>query len=79
MKDRLRYWWNWLLSKNDWQLLVGGFVFGCAAGVLAYDIRSDWLTNGLLISLESECQNYMGQRAMLVYHEKRFYCLPERP
>ena len=38
-----------------------------------------WLDTSTMASLEAQCHDYMGPRAMLVYRERKFYCLPERP
>ena len=79
MNDLVRHWWNWLLTRSYLKPIAFGLVFGFAVGVLVYDVRREWIGDSLLIALEVECKTYMGDRAMLVYHEKRFYCLPERP
>ena len=57
-------------------LIASGFFLGVALGALIWGAKP---TDGWIAALESECRAYMGDRAMLVYHEKRFYCLPERP
>jgi len=68
--------WKWI--EPGFPILLS-VVMGIAIGILVYDVRREWIGDSLLVSLEHECRSYMGDRAMLVYHEKRFYCLPERP
>jgi hypothetical protein len=77
MKDRIRYYWNWLLAKRD--NIVVAVCVGVLIGLIAFDLQRGPLDKDLLSSLEADCQGYLGQRAMLIYHERRFYCLPEKP
>jgi hypothetical protein len=57
-------------------LILSGFFLGVAIGALIWGAKP---TGGWLAELESECHSYMGDRAMLVYHEGKFYCLEPMP